>query len=70
MLAVSRDPELSLGKVQSHNNNYEKYATIVIMMIKMDIAVKMAKIQGVFYTGPPLKILKYGKPRLGASTLT
>ena len=23
-----------------------------------------------FYTGPPLKILKYGKPRLGESTLT
>ena len=54
MLAVSRDPELSFGKVQSHNSNYEKYATIVIMIIKMDMAVKMAKIQGVFYTGPPL----------------
>ena len=46
MLAVSRDPELSFGKVQSHNSNYEKYATIVIMMMKMDIVVKKAKIYG------------------------
>ena len=27
-------------------------------------------VQGVFFTGPPVKRLKYGKPRSGESTLT
>ena len=61
MLAVSRDPELSFGKVQSHNSNYEKYATIVIMMIKMDMVVKMAEIQGVFLHWASPKNLKVWK---------